>query len=452
MSTGSHSPEAMWSATNFRRHQRKPNQVLHRWFFKGSAWIIYAIACGLHFFKLHYNERTNQVEESQYHRIWSKIVVVLKVILLASPYLQYFVLGLGIYIHITLVQDSKAQNFLMSLIVLGIVIGVLRRLLIFLHLKRDRRFLKHTVNEILHITSALEQKFGMEYKCDSTLLVVYLAKLWILTVMLDSLWYKPYFLSSIFLYWVLLEYCFAGYFIYQLILLSWYHTIILFLQRFIEDHANRLDIELHYHRRLIPLFELHLRINNLHKHVRDNVSWLSTSVYLMIFTCIFNAELLIECSLFAGDELENKIYIITDGCLGPVCVPILYVLILGMCTDRFRDAEVQLQQLFVIVQGLYMRKVRPHLLIAMVLENEVRSASAAGFPGRLLQFIPNYISAAHLVDNSPEAETARKYDHPRHHLRQGVRHGLHCHGDPYSIVSCAVHHINWRKYKRVRDP
>ncbi|EDX15433.1 uncharacterized protein Dsimw501_GD15305 [Drosophila simulans] len=370
MSFGSHSPGAMWPATDFRRHQRKPSQVLHRWFFKGTAWSIYAIACGLHFFKLQYNERTNQVEESQYHRIWSKIVVVLKVILLASPYLQYFVLGLGIYIHMTLVQDSKAQNFLMSLIVLGIVIGVLRRLLIFLHLKRDRRFLKHTVNEILQITSALEQKFGMEYKCDSTLLVVYLAKLWILTVMLDSLWYKPYFLSSIFLYWVLLEYCFAGYFVYQLILLSWYHTIILFLQRFIEDHANRLDIELRYHRCLIPLFELHLRINNLHKHVRDNVSWLSTSVYLMIFTCIFNAELLIECSLFAGDELENKIYIIADGCLGPVCIPILYVLILGMCTDRFRDAEVQLQQLFVIVQGLYMRKVRPRLLIAMVLDNE----------------------------------------------------------------------------------
>ncbi|EDV59655.1 uncharacterized protein CG1339 [Drosophila erecta] len=360
----------MLCVTDFRRLHRKPSQVLHRWFFKGSAWTIYAIACGLHFFKLHYNERTNQVEETQYHRTWSKIVVALKVVLLVNPYLQYFVLGLFIYIHSTLVQNSKAQNFLMSVIVLSIVAGVLRRLLIFLHLKRDRRFVKHIVNEILQITRALEQKFGMEYKCDFILLVVYLVKLWILAAFLDSLWHKPHFLSSIFLYWVLMEYCFAAYFVYQLILLSWYHTIILFLQRLIEDHENRADIEGRYNRRLILLFELHLRINNLHKYVRDNVSWLTTSVYMMIFTCVFNAELLIECSLFAGDELENKLYIIADGCLGPVCIPILYVLILGMCTDRFRDAEIQLQQLFVIVHSLFMRKVKPLLLIAMVLDNE----------------------------------------------------------------------------------
>ncbi|XP_039502721.1 uncharacterized protein CG1339 [Drosophila santomea] len=360
----------MLCVSNFRRHERKPNQVLHRWFFKGCVWTLYAIACGLHFFKLHYNGRTNQVEETQYHRIWSKIMVALKVILLASPYLHYFVLGLFIYIHSTLVENSNAQSLLISVMVLGIVVGVLRRLLIFLHLKRDRRFVKHIVNEILQITSALEQKFGMQFKCDFTLLVVYLVKLWIFIVMLESLWNKPYFLSSIFLYWLLLEYCFAGYFVYQLVLLSWYHTIILFLQHFIADHDNRPDIEDRYNRRLIPLFELHLRINNLHKYVRDNVSWLSTSVYLMIFTCIYNAETLIECSLFAEDELENKMYIIADGCLGPVCTPILYVLILGMCTDRFREAEVQLQQLFVIVQGLFMRRGKSLLLITMVLDNE----------------------------------------------------------------------------------
>ncbi|XP_017014839.2 gustatory receptor-like 43a [Drosophila takahashii] len=360
----------MSNKDDFLRHRTKPTQILHRLFFKGSAWTIYAIACGFHFFKLHYNERTNQVEEAQYHRVWSKIVVGIKVLLVASQYLQYFVLGLVIYIHLKLVHTSSAQNFVMSLLMLGIVLSAMRRLVIFLHLKRDRRFLEHSVNEILQITSVIERKIGMVYKCDGVLLLVYLLKLWILYILLDSLWNKPYFLVINFLYWLLLEYCFAGYFIYQLILLSWYHTINLFLRRFTEDNKIRQDIEVYYHRRLFLLFELHLRINNLHKYVKENLSWLSTSIYLMIFTCIFNMELLIECALFAEDELENKIYIIADGCLGPVFIPILYVLILGMCTDRIRDAELQLQQLIVIIQGLYVRKVRPRLLTVMVLDNE----------------------------------------------------------------------------------
>ncbi|XP_016957855.1 uncharacterized protein CG1339 [Drosophila biarmipes] len=354
----------------FRRLRSKPTQTIHRWFFKGSAWGIYAIACGFHFFKLHYNERTNQVEEAQYHRMWSKIVVAMKVVLVASQYLQYFVLGLGTYIHIKLVHTSSAQNFVMSVFMLAIVVNVLRRLVVFLHLKADRRFVEHSVNEILQITSLIERKIGMVYNCDFVLVGVYLFKLWILYILLDALWNKPYFLVVNFLYWVLLEYCFAGYFIYQLILLSWYRTIILFLQRFVEDNEIRQDIGAHYHQRLFLLFELHLRINNLHKYVKDNLSWLSTSIYLMIFTCIFNMELLIECSLFAEDEFENKIYIIADGCLGPVFIPILYVLMLGMCTDRIRDAELQLQQLIVITQALYMRKVKPRLQTAVVLDNE----------------------------------------------------------------------------------
>ncbi|XP_017077871.1 uncharacterized protein CG1339 [Drosophila eugracilis] len=360
----------MSNKDDFRRHRKRPIQNVHRLFFKGSAWAIYAIASGFHFFKLHYNEQTNQMEEAQYHRVWSKVVIAMKIFLLASQYLLYFVLGVAIYIHIRLVHGSIAQDFVMSVLVQGIAINVLRRLVIFLHQKSDRGFLKHTVNEILQITSVIEQKIGIIYKCDPILLGVYLLKLWILYIMLDSLWNKSYFLMLNFLYWVLLEYCFAGFFIYQLILLSWYHTIILFLKRFIEDNEFRQHIEDRYHRRLFLLFELHLRINNLHKCVKDNLSWLSTSIYLLIFTCIFNMELLIECSLFAEDELENKIYIIADGCLGPVFIPILNVLILGMCTDRFRDSELHLQQLIVIVQGLYMRKVRPSLLTVMVLDNE----------------------------------------------------------------------------------
>jgi len=401
----------MLNKDNFRRLGKKPSQTIHRLFFKGSAWSIYAIACGFHFFKLHYNERTNQVEEAQYHRIWSKIVVAIKVLLVASQYLQYFVLGLVIYIHIKLVQTSIAQNFVMSVLGLGIVVNSLRRLVIFLHLKRDRRFVEHSVNEILQITSLIERKIGMVYNCDYVMLGVYLFKLWILYILLDALWNKPYFLVINFLYWVLLEYCFAGYFIYQLILISWYHTIILFLQRFIEDNEIRHDIEAHYHHRLFLLFELHLRINNLHKFIKDKFSWLSTSIYLMIFACIFNMELLIECSLFAEDELENKIYIIADGCLGPVLIPILYVLILGMCTDRIRDAELQLQQLIVITQSLYMRKIKLSLLTVMVLDNEVRS-----FLNCLIS-VTHGLFSAYFFDASPEIGTTSKHDHFGYHLR-----------------------------------
>ncbi|XP_017061321.1 uncharacterized protein CG1339 [Drosophila ficusphila] len=355
---------------DFRRHRKKPSQIVNRFIFKGSAWVIYAIAHGLHFFKLRYNERSNQLEEVQHHRIWSKIVVAIKVLLIAGQYVHYFVLVVAIYIYTRLMNGSTAQNLVMSVLMQGIGINVLRRLVIFLHAKSDRRLVKHIVNEILKITSVIERKIGMVYSCDPVLLTVYLCKLWLLYILLDSLWNHSYFLLLNFLYWVLLEYCFAGYFMYQLILLSWYSSIIRFLQRFIDDNENRMDIESQYHRRLFLLLELHLRINNLHKCIKDELSWLLTSIYLMIFTSIFNMELLIECTLFAEDELENKLYIIADGCLGPVFIPILYVLILGMCTDRFRDAELQLQQLIVIIQGLYTRKAKPRTLAVIVLDNE----------------------------------------------------------------------------------
>ncbi|XP_016989699.1 uncharacterized protein CG1339 [Drosophila rhopaloa] len=360
----------MWNKDDFRWHRTNRIQIVHRLFFKGSALTIYGIACGCHFFKLQYNERTNQMEETRYHRIWSKIVVAIKVILLTSQYRLYFALVVAIYIVTSMVYGSTAQNFVMSILMQGISINVLRRLVIFLHSKKDRRFVKHTVNEILQITSVIDQKIGMVYSCDPVLLGVYLCKLWVLYILLDSLWNKSYFLLFNFLYWVLLEYCFAGYFIYQLIMLNWYRTIILFLKRFIECNENRQDIQGSYHRRLFLLFQLHLRINRLHKCIKENLSWLTSSIYLMIFTCIFNMELLLECSLFAEDDLENKMYIIADGCLGPVFIPILYVLILGMCTDRFREAELQLQQHIVIIHGLYMRKVKPRLLAIMVLDNE----------------------------------------------------------------------------------
>lgn len=351
--------------------RKRPNQTGHRLFFKGTAWMIYGIACGCHFFRLKYDEKTNQVEETRYNRVLSKIVVAIKLLLLASQYMIYFVMAVGIYIHVRLVDSSHAQHFLMGVFMQGIGINVLRRLVIFLHLKQDRRYVRHAVNEILYITKMIEQSFGMIYSCDTVLLGVYLCKLWMLYILLDSLWDKSYFLLLSLLYWVLLEYCFLGYFVYQLLLLNWYRSITRFLQRFIEDHGERQDIVGRHHRHLSLLFKLHLRINNLHKFVSRSLSWLPNSIYLMIFTCIFNMELLIECSLFAEDELENKIYIIADGCLGPVLIPILYVLILGMCTDRLRDAELVLQQQIVIIHGLYMRQTHPRLLAGMVLDNEV---------------------------------------------------------------------------------
>jgi len=131
----------------------------------------------------------------------------------------------------------------------------------------------------------------------------------------------------------------------------------------------------------------------------------------MIFACIFNMELLIECSLFAEDELENKIYIIADGCLGPVLIPILYVLILGMCTDRIRDAELQLQQLIVITQSLYMRKIKLSLLTVMVLDNEVRS-----FLNCLIS-VTHGLFSAYFFDALPEIGTTPEHDHFGYHLR-----------------------------------
>ncbi|KAI8037308.1 hypothetical protein M5D96_010059, partial [Drosophila gunungcola] len=359
----------MWNNDDFRL-RGYPNQIVHQWLFKGSALTLYGIACGCHFFKLHYNGRSNQLEEARYHRTWSKIVIAIKVCLLTSQYLLYMVFVMAIYIQASLVNGSAAQSFVLSAMIQGISINVLRRLLMFLHLKGDRRCVKHIVNEILLITSEIERKIGMVYSCDIVLLGVYLCKLWLLYILLDSLWNKPYFLVLNFLYWVLMEYCFAGYFLYQLVVLNWYRTITLFLKRFIKSNESRQDIEGICHERLFLLFQLHLRISRLHKYITDNLSWLSSSIYLMIFTCIFNMELLLECSLFAEDELENKIYIIADGCLGPVFIPILYVLILGMCTDRFREAELQLQQHIVIIHGLYMRKVDPRPLAISVLDNE----------------------------------------------------------------------------------
>ncbi|XP_017033646.1 gustatory receptor-like 43a [Drosophila kikkawai] len=346
------------------------SEVAHRLFFKASAWAIYGIASGCHFFKLKYTKETNQVEETEYNPALSKIVVAIKLLLLASQYTYYFVMASAIYIHIRLVNFSHAQHFVMSLFMQGIGINVLRRLTIFLHQKQDRQYVRHAVNEILYITSVIERRFGMIYRCDTVLLGVYLCKLWLLYLLLDSLLDKDYFLILSLLYWVLLDYCFLGYFIYQLLLLNWYRSITLFLQRFIEDQGARQDIAARHHRHLSLLFKLQLRINNLHKFIIRSLSWMPNSIYLMIFTCIFNMELLIECSLFAEDELDDKIYIIMDGCLGPVMIPILYVLILGMCTDRLRDAELILQQQIVIIHGLYMRNTHSRLPTVMVLDNE----------------------------------------------------------------------------------
>ncbi|KAH8412444.1 hypothetical protein KR009_002285 [Drosophila setifemur] len=360
----------MSNKEGFQRFHKNWTQVANRLFFKVSAWIIYVIAIVCHFLKLKYDSQKNKVEERKYNRLWSKIIVSIKILLIGSQYLVFFVLTMAIYIHFRLVDSNKAQNFVMGLFVQGIDVCALWRLVVFLHFKKDRRFVMNAVNEMLQITSIIEQKFGIIYNCHLVLVAVYACKLWLLYTMLESFLDKSYFLLFNFLYWVLLEFCFVGYFIYQILLLNWLESIVTYLHGFIEDHRDRLDVESHYQRKLFLLFKLHLRINSLHTCINDNLTWFSTYIFLMIFTSIFNMELFIECSLYGEDELENKIYIITDGCLGPMLIPILSVLILGMCTDRFRNAELNLQQQIVIIHSLYLKKPNSRVLIKKILDNE----------------------------------------------------------------------------------
>ncbi|SPP86149.1 uncharacterized protein CG1339 [Drosophila guanche] len=360
----------MWNKVEYQRQRKSATHVGYRIFLKYTAWFLYGIACACKFCKAKWNPVERRIEERHYNRIVYKLIIILKIVLIASQYLMYFVMFLAVYIHYSLVEKSSAQNFLMGTFAQGINYNVFRRLVIFLHLKQDRIFVRQTVNEILQISEDIEQKFGIIYHCDANLLGVYFLKLFLLYVYMVSYWYKSYFLLINLLYWLLLEYCFMGWFLYQQLLLNWYRNITIFLQRFIDDHKDRERILGRFHRRLFWLFELHLRINNLHRSINDNLSWLSTSIYLMIFVCSNRMELLIECIVFGEDELENKLYIIADGVLGPVLIPLLYVLLIGLCTDRLRDAELVLQQQIVIIHGLYIRKDPSRTLAIKVLYNE----------------------------------------------------------------------------------
>ncbi|XP_017152205.1 uncharacterized protein CG1339 [Drosophila miranda] len=360
----------MWHKVEYQRQRKRPTHVGYRIFLQSTAWLLYGIAYGCNFFRAKWNPCAGRLEERQYNRIVYKLIIILKIVLIASQYLVYFVMLLAVYIHYSLVEKSSAQNFVMGIFSQGIEYNVFRRLVIFLHLKRDRIFVRQTVNEILQISEEIEQKFGLIYHCDASLLGVYFLKLFLLYVHISSYLYKTYFLLINLLYWMLLEYCFMGWFLYQQLLLNWYRNITTFLQRFIDDHKDRQRILGRYHRRLFLLFELHLRINNLHRSINDSLSWLSTSIYLMIFVCSFKLELLIECIMFGEDELENKLYIIADGCLGPVFIPLLYVLLIGLCTDRLRDAELVMQQQIVIIHGLYIRKAPSRTQATKLLYNE----------------------------------------------------------------------------------
>ncbi|XP_060666940.1 uncharacterized protein CG1339 [Drosophila nasuta] len=360
----------MWNTADISLLRSGPSQAVYRWIFQLSFLIIYWISKCCHFFKLRYNPQTHRVEETQYHKIISKLIVTAKCCLFLRHIFDYIVFFFVIWIHVFIVQNSDGQDFIISLAMEAIAFNVLRRILMFLHCQDDRGILKRLLNEIIYITRTIQKKFGLIYHCEISLLGVYLCKVYMTYVLLESLWYKPYFLWPNFLYWVLLEYCEFGYFIYQLILINWYRNFGFFLQSFIEHHEHEHIISRYYHQRLLWLFKLHLRICKLHKSVNKEIAWLPSAIYLGIFTCIFNMELLLECIVYADNDIEDKVYIIADGCLGPMLVPLLNVLILGLCTDRLRNEELTLQQQIVIVNIIYFRKANHHDYTLKGLHNE----------------------------------------------------------------------------------
>ncbi|XP_023175050.2 uncharacterized protein CG1339-like [Drosophila hydei] len=360
----------MWNTEDIQLLRGGLAQSIYRRFFQCTAWLLYGIARGCHFFKLHYNAEYNQMEEMQYHHITTKLVVTVKFVFVLLDIQSFIVLGIVVWFHIFRVEDSGGQNYLIGLLVQGLIISDLCRILIFLHSNDDRMLLKHVINEIFYITRIIKNKFGIIYHCELGLLCVYFCKLYLAYIMLDGMWYHFTFFWINFIYWVLFEYCILGYFIYQLTLLNWYRNFSYFLQRFVEYNSNQSFISARYHRRLLWLFKLHLRINNLHKFVQERAAWLPAAIYLTIFTSIFNMTLLLECVIYAADEIDDKIYIIAYGCLGPVFIPILNVFILGICTDRIRSEELTMQQQIVLVNVLYVRKAFPHDAALKVLSNE----------------------------------------------------------------------------------
>lgn len=361
----------MWSTQDIRLLRQAPAQAVYRRGFRYCGWLLYAIARICHFLKLRYNTSAKELQTMHYHPIVYKLSVTIKWLFLLRQSWDYFVLICVIWIKIMKVEDAAGQNFLISLLIEMIIVYVLRRILIFLHSKEDRRVIRQIVNEVIYITRSIEAKLGMIYRCETALLGLYLCKLFLVYLILDSMWYKPYFVWINFFYWLLLEYCNIAYFLYQLLLLNWYRNFGYFLQQFIEYHQSRHGILRSYHRCLLWLFGMHSRVKRLHHSVQQELAWLPTALYLGIFISVFNLELLLECVIYAQDEIDNKIYIISDGCLGPALVPLLNVLILAMCNDRLHSEELLLQQQIVIINVLYVRKVYPGDRAMSALYNEV---------------------------------------------------------------------------------
>lgn len=367
----------MWSTQDIRLLRQTPAQAVYRYGFRCFAWLLYGIARICHFLKLRYNTSKRELEPMHYHPIVYKISVTIKWLFLVGQAWHYVALFCAIWINLFSVEDAAGQNFLIGLLNKCIVIYVLRRILIFLHSKEDRRVIRQLVNEIIHITSCIEAKLGMIYHCDLSLLGLYLCKVSLVYLLLDALWYKPYFIWLNFFYWLLLEYCSIAYFLYQLLLLNWYRNFSYFLQQFIDYHQSQRCILRSYHLCLLWLFGMQARVKRLHQSVQQKIAWLPAAQYLGIFISIFYMEMLLECVVYAQDEIDNKIYIISDGCLGPAFVPILNVLLLAMCNDRLHSEELLLQQQIVIINMLYVRKVYPADQGITSLYNEV------SFPSRI---------------------------------------------------------------------
>ncbi|KAM8715324.1 hypothetical protein ACLKA7_002389 [Drosophila subpalustris] len=360
----------MWNREDIRLLRSGPGNAIYRRVFLYSSYLLYWIAKCCHFVKLRYNLETHRLEHSNYNIIITKLVLAVKFFFVLRQCVEYLVMGFVIWIHLFIVEKADGQNFLISLAMQGISINALRRILIFLHSREDCRLIKQLVNEIINISRIIQSKFGMIYHCELSLLGLYLCKLYFVYIIIETMWNKPFFLWITLFYWILLEYCTFAYFIYHLILLNWYSNLAFFLQSLTEYHEGLQFISRHYHRRLLLLFKVHLRINRLHKDIKEKVAWLPSAIYLGIFTSIFNMELLLECVIYAHDDIENKMYIIADGCLGPALVPLFNVLILGICTDRLRSVELTLQQQIVIINILYVRKAYQHDHTLKVLHNE----------------------------------------------------------------------------------
>lgn len=139
----------------------------------------------------------------EYNHIISKLFLTIKCLILMRQCGNYVVFVFYIWVELFRVDQADGQDFLLNTVIQLISIHVLRHTVIFLHSQENRRLIKNLVNEIIYITRTIESKFGMIYHCELSLLSLYIFKLYLVYILLDSLWYKPYFLWINFLYWLL---------------------------------------------------------------------------------------------------------------------------------------------------------------------------------------------------------------------------------------------------------